>query len=308
MLDRYIIGKVNRISPEAPVPVVHVAKEEFRLGGCGNVANSLIKLGIPTHLFAAVGKDYHGLILQNLISQNGIQSFVFENDAPTICKTRVIGNSQQIVRFDYEDPTSSHEHNKLLYQLLDSQQYQYIVISDYKKGVCNTSLCKTIISLCASKSTRVIVDPKGSSWEKYSGAYMVTPNLKELSEIFGKDIPNENQTITEFGNVVRQRYQFENLLVTRSEKGMTLITEEETSHFPTTAKDVFDVSGAGDTVIATFAASLANGLNLKDAVVRANIAAGIAVSHFGTYAVGKEELERVYETLQNPKDLLQEII
>lgn len=292
MLDRYIVGTVSRISPEAPVPVVRVHREEISLGGAGNVALNAAKLQAKTSLFGPIGADENGRALHNLVLEHGIEPHLFQAEIPTIAKIRVIGNHQQIVRYDYEEVKSSTAWLSHLQALLSETTYRHVIISDYGKGLCSEALCQYLIQTVTAQGGMVIVDPKGLSWAKYQGAFMITPNLKELSEVWGSPLANEDDAdIAQAGAEIRQRFQVQHLLVTRSERGMSLISANEVIHFPTQAQSVYDVTGAGDTVIATLMVSLAMGYSLQDAVRRANFAAGIAVSKFGTYAITKDDLK-----------------
>lgn len=292
MLDRYIMGSVDRISPEAPVPVVRVLQEKVNLGGAGNVALNAAKLNAVTFLFGSIGKDTNGEILKTLLTKQKITSFLIEEDMPTISKTRIVGNNQQIVRFDYEKIKNLNTSLERLNLLLPDFKQSLFIISDYGKGLCSEALCQSIIKFSKDNNCQVIIDPKGLNWDKYQGAFLITPNLKELSEIWGSSLSNEDDTkISKVGEIIRKRFDLQHLLVTRSEKGMTLISEGEIMHVPTHAQSVYDVTGAGDTVIATLAVSLSRGGTLKYAIRRANYAAGIAVSKFGTYAVTLEDLK-----------------
>jgi D-beta-D-heptose 7-phosphate kinase/D-beta-D-heptose 1-phosphate adenosyltransferase len=290
MLDRYVMGAVERISPEAPVPVVRVTHEELKPGGAANVASNTAGLKMHTLLFGVIGNDQNGEALSALATSLNIDQQFVKESIPTICKIRVIGNHQQIVRFDYEEVRNTPERISALQNLLEKNDLPNVVISDYGKGVCSSELCQFLIQATNQKQGKVIVDPKGDDWFKYQGAYMITPNLKELSEIRGKSLPNEDEPIAEAGKWVRKEFNIAHLLVTRSERGMTLIDDDGAFHFPTQAQSVYDVTGAGDTVIATLVVSLASGLSLHQSIARANYAAGIAVSKFGTYAVTLDDL------------------
>ncbi len=285
MLDHYLIGRVTRISPEAPVPVVNVTEERFVPGGAANVALNLAGLGQRVTLCGASAEDAAGQRLRTLCADQRIETAFLNTATPTISKTRVIGEKQQIVRVDREVPFTAHAAAAAaLKDLLGG--FEMVVISDYGKGFCAPAVCRA----CIETVVRVVVDPKGHDWEKYRGAYVVTPNLKELSLVAGRQLPNEDEAIAAAGQQARTAFGFAHLLVTRSERGMTLVGAEGVHHFPTQAIDVFDVSGAGDTVLATLAAFLASGHDLPTAIRWANAAAGYVVSKFGTYALSAEEL------------------
>ena len=292
MLDRYIIGTVDRVSPEAPVPVVHIQEEKNCLGGAANVALNIAQLGHKPVLFGQIGNDSNGHLLKQEIAKHNIDFTFAEYSLPTITKIRIIGNHQQIVRYDYEQIADQPNTTLALKNNLRSNHYNIAVISDYKKGLCNEAVCQYLIQTINENDGKVIVDPKGANWSKYRGAYLITPNMKELGDIVGKTISNTDDAVSQEGEKIRKAFQMEHLLVTRSEKGMTLINDSGVFHFPTEAQSVYDVTGAGDTVIATLTTSLFNGYTLIDAIQRANYAAGIAVSHFGTYAVSLKDLQQ----------------
>ena len=213
---------------------------------------------------------------------------------PTIVKARVLGGKQQIVRLDYEQKLMLSESNLQQYeQKLQSlfPLVSLVVISDYGKGLISESLCQFLIHLAQSQNIPVIVDPKGKNWQKYHGATLVTPNVKELGDITGFTIPNEDKAIEEAARKILTAFRLGSLLVTRSEKGMSLISTSQTIHIPTRAEEVFDVSGAGDTVVATLSLALASGNDIKESMHMANTAAGIVVRKIGTATLTREELE-----------------
>lgn len=296
MLDQYYFGTINRISPEAPVPIVKVDNTNVVLGGAGNVANNLAKMGCKTYIVGTSGNDDNRNILCRLFEKKNINyEGIFITDKPTITKTRVVGLNQQILRIDFENDSeiSNTIINKIkdyISFLVDKKGIDIIIISDYNKGLITEDLCQSIISIGNKKKITVIVDPKGSNWSKYKDADFVTPNVKELSDVCNNKILNDNEEVSKFGIQAKLKYKIKNLLVTRSDKGMTLLTDNHIEHFSTVSKEVYDVSGAGDTVVATLAAMLSINLYYKLAVQIANIAAGIAVSHRGTYAVDTEEI------------------
>lgn len=297
MLDKYHIGKVHRISPEAPVPVVKVERSHFTLGGAGNVANNITHLQGNAVLIGLVGKDNDRSILCGLLDKINVRSVLFETEQPTLTKVRVIGEHQQIVRLDFEDVIKLDEYyiNQIIVGVnkwLD--KVSTIVISDYDKGVCNFDICQYVINAANKKNICVIADPKGRDWERYRGAIIIKPNVKELSYAVGEEIKNEDYEIERYGVEVLKKYNIRHLLVTRSEKGMSLISSDGVSHFPTETKEVFDVSGAGDTVVAVLAVAVASGIDLKTSVQLANKAAGIVVSKMGTAPIEYDELISAY--------------
>jgi D-beta-D-heptose 7-phosphate kinase/D-beta-D-heptose 1-phosphate adenosyltransferase len=293
MLDRYYFGHVYRISPEAPVPVVQVTDTRESPGGAANVARNISFLKARATLMGMVGDDDNRKVLEKLLKELGIHYDFYESSFSTITKIRVIGEHQQIVRIDFE------EENRIGSESLDiikekinrlAEGVNYIVISDYGKGFCSPEVCEYIIKTGQEKDLRVIVDPKGKNWSKYRKAFIITPNIKELSEVSGIDVQNKDGEIERYGLKVLRKYELQNLLVTRSDRGMSLVSRDAVVHIPTEAKEVYDVSGAGDTVVGTLAAALSSGMELVDSVGLANKAAGIVVSKIGTAPIRIEEL------------------
>lgn len=291
MIDSYYHGKVSRISPEAPVPVVNVSSVKQYPGGAGNVVSNLSGLGASTHLIAMVGRDDAGRWLGSYYKENKVNFTPLEGDKPTIQKSRVLGGRQQMLRFDTEDttPISADEEEQVLALAasLDLSKISGIVISDYNKGFCTPGLCRGVLALAEKKGIPVFVDPKGNDWQKYEGAAMVTPNLNELSAVYGEKIENSDDAVVAAATEIRKRFRLNSLLVTRSEMGMTLVSDDGVKHFPTVAREVYDVSGAGDTVMATASYLLASGAAPEEAVKLANQAAGIAVGHSGTWVIDR---------------------
>lgn len=293
MLDKYYFGNVDRISPEAPVPVVTIKKEESRLGGASNVANNIRSLGAQTMLCGVIGHDFFGKEIERMARKKNIGLSLITSNQPTITKARVIGGKQQIVRLDYEEnlrltETEIADFKRNIQNLLPD--YQILVISDYGKGLISNDLCGFLISEARNLSIPVIIDPKGKDWNKYTGADIVTPNVKELSDIVGYTVSNSDEEVTKAAEDVIRQNNLLSLLVTRSEKGMSLIGNNTPMHLPTHSEEVFDVSGAGDTVVATFSICLAAGFDLPTAMKIANIAAGIVVKKIGTATLTIEEL------------------
>jgi len=288
MLDRYWFGEVNRISPEAPVPVVRVERREERLGGAANVARNAATLGAQTGLLGVIGQDEAGAAVEALLTDLGISSYLNRDPAiSTIIKLRVIGRQQQLVRVDFEDaPTDTVLRDKLTQFNALIGSYDVIILSDYAKGsLVNVA---DMISVGKKLGKRLLVDPKGDDFSRYKGASVLTPNRSELIRIIG-NWKSEEELTTKAQNL-RRSLDLEALLLTRSEEGMTLYQENEVVNFPAVAREVFDVSGAGDTVIATLAVMLGNGVALAEAVRIANLAGGIVVGKLGTATVTREEL------------------
>ncbi len=281
ILDRFIYGKVNRISPEAPVPVVDVVSESFLLGGAANVANNIIALGGKVSIAGIAGKDTAGRILKELFEEKNINiEGIIEDKRPTTVKTRVIAHNQQVVRFDREDRKrleGKNLANLTNYIKKAIEEHDAVIISDYKKGVISSSLIKGIVRYAKPNNTFVAVDPKVGHFHFYKNVSLITPNLLEA------------------GKTLMNRLSCKSVLITRSEDGMSLFERDaskkfKVTHIPTVAKKVFDVTGAGDTVIATITLAHASGASLEEAAVIANHAAGIVVGEVGTAVVTPERL------------------
>lgn len=291
MLDRYWFGDVSRISPEAPVPVVKVERSEERLGGAANVARNATSLGGATSLLSVVGDDEAGRSLSRLLKEGGIDaSLQVDGDIDTTVKLRVIGRQQQLLRIDFET-TPSHEILRAKLQDFERRvaDCDVVVLSDYGKG--GLAHITEMIRLARAADKPVLVDPKGDDYAKYAGATIITPNRSELREVVGRwssasDLEARAQRL-------RGELGLEALLVTRSEEGMTLFLDGEVIHQPAQAREVFDVSGAGDTVIAALAVMLGGGASWADAIRIANLAGGIVVGKLGTAVVSREELAAV---------------
>lgn len=293
MLDKYIIGNVNRISPEAPVPIVNIYDNKTTLGGSANVAYNLSCLGINSHLLGVIGNDQDSFEMVSLIKEKNISDLLFRSSQiSTTVKTRIIAERQQLIRLDRESFfTENFDLLSHLQIFLNKAKFDVIIISDYNKGVCSTDICSYSIDYAKKKNLKIIIDPKGKDWEKYRGAYIVTPNLKELQDISLTRIDNNDVDVARVGKSILNEYGFENLLVTRSERGMSLIEKGGLiTHFHAKAHSIYDVSGAGDTVVATLGAALSSGLELKKSVEIANIAAGIVVGKLGTSPITLDEL------------------
>lgn len=288
MLDRYWFGEVDRISPEAPVPVVRVARREDRLGGAANVARNIAALGAGASLLGVVGADEPGVRVGELASEAGIAaSLVTDPAVPTTLKMRVLGRQQQLLRVDFEEhpgPAATEDIQRRFAELLAG--HDLVVLSDYAKGTL--AHVETLITLARQAGVPVLVDPKGHSYERYRGASIITPNRSEMQDAVGRWA--DEADLEQRAQALRGRLQLEALLVTRSEQGMTLFTDHGRQHTDANAQEVFDVSGAGDTVLATLAVMRAAGLNWFDAVLWANRAGGIVVGKLGTSTVSAGEL------------------
>jgi D-glycero-beta-D-manno-heptose-7-phosphate kinase len=288
MLDRYWFGQVDRISPEAPVPVVRVQREETRLGGAANVALNAKTVGAQCTLLTVVGNDDPGREVRRLLEHEGVVA-VLGADAKlvTVVKLRVIGRSQQLLRLDFES-TPDHEVLQLMLADFDRllPEQDLLLLSDYGKG--GLTHVARMIERARAAGKPVLVDPKGSDFSRYAGATAITPNRSELAQVIG-GWASESE-LEERAHALRLRLGVQGLLLTRSEEGLSLFDEAGHLRLPTEAREVFDVTGAGDTVIGVLAALMAAGMTLRDAAPYANRAAGIVVSRFGTASVRLDEL------------------
>lgn len=301
MLDRYLMGEVSRISPEAPVPVVLIKSEQQRAGGAANVAANLALLGITTHMIGLIGDDHEGKQLLAAMVENGIntQAMITTPARPTIAKTRILGGHQQMMRLDQEETgVLSDTETSQVMQAIDQalkQQPALIILSDYAKGLLTEQVCQYVITYGRANGTPVLVDPKGRNYDKYRGATALTPNKKETAEACDTHI--NDSALIDKASALKQCLALDFLAVTRGEEGITLIAEQ-TDYLSATAKQVFDVSGAGDTVIATLAAGLIHGLNPLDSLALANLAAGVVVGKVGTVPITKADLIDAIATAQ----------
>jgi D-beta-D-heptose 7-phosphate kinase/D-beta-D-heptose 1-phosphate adenosyltransferase len=297
MLDRYWHGGTNRISPEAPVPVVKVSQVEDRPGGAGNVALNIAALGAGASLIGTIGFDEAGGVVQSRLKAAGISiDFQLSTDKPTVTKLRVVSRHQQLLRMDFEQP----------FELADSSEYvnkareviphiNALVLSDYAKGSLQD--CQALIGLARQFSVPVLVDPKGSDFTRYRGATLLTPNFAEFESVVGRC--RSEQDIVRRGAALMDELDLQGLLVTRGEAGLTLLRPNQPEmHLPARAREVFDVTGAGDTVIAVLAAVIAAGQSIPEAVALANLAAGIVVGKMGTATVNAPELRRAVQSEQ----------
>jgi len=296
MLDEFIWGTVSRISPEAPVPVVAVNHETLLLGGAANVVNNVHSLGGRALLNGIIGDDRMGKTLTNLLADRGInvEGVVKEPRRPTTVKTRIIAHSQQVVRFDREIVDAIHPDNQgrlLDYVKACWSDVDGIIISDYGKGVVTPELMQFVVDRSRSNGKLIAVDPKMDNFEYYKGVTIITPNNAEAEAAAGKQIKDED-SLVEVGERLLDRFASEAVLVTRGEHGMVLFERTgKTTKIPTVAKEVYDVTGAGDTVIGVLTLALASGSDFRQAAVLANYAAGIVVAKVGTATVTPAELK-----------------
>ena len=289
MLDRYWFGEVSRISPEAPVPVVKVERLEERPGGAANVARNCAALGAHVALLSVVGADEAGLSLARLMNDSGIECSLHEDaKLSTTVKLRVIGRQQQLLRIDFEN---SPDHEVLQAKLADFESRladcDVVILSAYGKG--GLAHITEIIALARAAGKQVLVDPKGEDYARYAGATLLTPNRSEMRQVVGRW--KDDAELERKATRLREELQLEALLVTRSEEGMTLFSAGAVAHEAAVAREVYDVSGAGDTVIATLAVMLGSGLSLPQSMRQANLAAGIVVGKLGTATCSLDELK-----------------
>lgn len=294
MLDRYWIGPTSRISPEAPVPVVRIRKDETRPGGAANVALNIGSLGAHASVLGVVGADDAARLLGEQLQTHGIAAdLLVTNAAPTITKLRVLSRNQQLIRLDFEealDEIGAFDGEALASRYAQAlSACEVVVLSDYGKGTLRD--VAALIRVARAQGKRVLVDPKGADWQRYRGATLLTPNLSEFEMIVG--VCRDEADLVARGAALCADLELEALLITRSEHGMTLVRAGQPPlHVPTAAREVFDVTGAGDTVIATLAAALAAGVDVARACLLANAAAGIVVGKLGTATVSQTELRQ----------------
>ena len=297
MVDHFIWGKVSRISPEAPVPVVDVQKDSVMLGGCANVLNTIYAMGGKVYVAGVIGADDIGKGLIGQLREKKIDTsgIMIDKGRPTTLKTRVVAHGQQVVRFDSESrtPIPKTSSDKILaYVKSLRNKIGAVVISDYSKGVVSRELIEGIKNITKDLNIFLCVDPKQSDFSIYAGVHVITPNHHEAERAAGLTIANGDDLLN-LGETLLEKYDFKSLLVTRGEEGMSLFERGRHvghTYFPAQAKEVYDVTGAGDTVIGLLALALAAGANLKEATSLANHAAGIVVGKVGTSTVSREEL------------------
>lgn len=301
MIDHYLWGSCDRISPEAPVQVVNVKKENSVLGGAGNVINNLVSLGSSVEVISVIGDDSVANELKTLLSNIGVafDNLVVEEGRKTSKKSRLMASNQQVLRYDSEsvDEISKNSSNKIL-EILEKniKNYSAIILSDYKKGVLTTTLTQDIIKLANRNKIKVLADPKGKDFSKYKGAYTLTPNKKEAMEATNIDIKDE-KSLVEALKSLKQNCNLEVSLITLSEQGIAIF-DDELFTSPTAAREVFDVTGAGDTVIASITFALSCGVDIKKALYFANLAAGVVVGKIGSATASLDEIYE-YESQLN---------
>lgn len=298
MVDQFIWGKVSRISPEAPVPVVKVTSENFLLGGSANVLNNIFSVGGKVHVTGIIGSDDMGRLLTGKLREMNVDTggVIVEHDRPTTVKTRIIAHRQQVVRFDRENKQSvSLDSVEKMVEYVETigDDLGAIVISDYSKGIVSERLLKGISEAISGRDIVVCIDPKQNDFSLYRDFDVITPNHHEAGRALGMEITSEDDLINS-GETLLERFGFRAVLITKGEDGMSLFENGgKITHIPTVAREVFDVTGAGDTVVGVFALCMAAGATFKEAAVLANHAAGIVVGKVGTATVSQEELRKM---------------
>lgn len=299
MLDTYLWGDVKRISPEAPVQVVDIKKESYAPGGASNVASNIASLGSKVTLVGIAGKDEANKKLKNELTKRNIHTEGIYTDPkkPTIQKVRIIGSSQQLLRVDYEsrEYLNKEDERKVIKYLTNNiKNFDSVIVSDYAKGIITKNLMSTVIRLCKKYKKPLVVDPKPKHTGLYTGATLITPNNKEACEMLNLEESNGKEIVKIGKGLIKKLNS--NILITRGENGMSLFEKRNIiTHFPAKVKEVYDVTGAGDTVIATLALSLASEANLREAALLANHAAGIVVTKVGTATATVDEIKKTFK-------------
>jgi rfaE bifunctional protein kinase chain/domain len=295
MIDHYIGGSASRLSPEAPVPIVNVKSESTTLGGAGNVVQNLVALGAYVTIAGIIGNDNDGVRLIEILENEGVKTSTITKDnfRPTTIKTRVLVGSHQLVRIDREvtHAISTELEDELITKISEIiDDADIVILSDYNKGLLAASFTQRIINIANDRQKKVIIDPKGLNYEKYKGAYLIKPNRKELAEAAKTEKISNVADLQNAAKVIFSQTATAYLIVTLSEEGMAIITPETSKLLPVKATEVFDVTGAGDTVIATIAYFIASGFSVEEACELANYAAAIVIRHIGSATTTIEEI------------------
>jgi D-beta-D-heptose 7-phosphate kinase/D-beta-D-heptose 1-phosphate adenosyltransferase len=296
MLDKYYYGEVTRISGEAPVPITRVHSSDEKLGGGANIAYNLSVLGCQTGLSGFVGDDAHCVSMVEKLADHGIDSAgLIRTDRPTTTKVRIMSGNQQMFRLDFEQVGAVAEtYAEAFQQYIGgrlNESLDCVVISDHDNGACTEKSCAKIIELCHNHGVPVVVDMSGHNWVNYAQADYVVANMKRVNQVLLQPVENEDAAIEKAAHYLMRKYRVRNVIVTRSEKGLSLVGSDVVKHIPTKAQELFDVLGATDTIAAVFALALAGGLNPREGAYLANLAASRVVARVGTYAVTREELQ-----------------
>jgi len=295
MIDHYIWGSATRLSPEAPVPIVNVKNESTTLGGAGNVVQNLVALGAKVIVAGVIGDDAHGVQLIDILESEGVKTdaVIKDNSRSTTVKTRILVGSHQLVRVDREvtDPVSQALENELVAKLSATiENADVVILSDYNKGLFAPGLTQRLIKIANDHQKKVIIDPKGLNYEKYKGAYLIKPNRKELAEAAKTEKIGSITDLQKAAETILLQTDTAYLIVTLSEEGMAIITKQSSKLLPVKATEVFDVTGAGDTVIATIAYFIALGLSVEESCELANHAAAIVIRHVGSATTTIDEI------------------
>lgn len=295
MLDHYIIGGATRLSPEAPVPIVNVKRETYTLGGAGNVVQNLVALGAGVTVAGVIGDDAAAAQVIDILSSEGVavDTIIKDSRRPTTVKTRVLAGSHQLVRVDREvtDAVSADIEDELLGKLSDYiERADMVILSDYNKGLFSPSLTQRVIKHANKHGKKVVIDPKGLNYEKYKGAFIIKPNRKELMEAAKVEKANSIESLQQAAKVIFEQTDTEYLVITLSEEGMLIIDELAYKLLPVKATEVFDVTGAGDTVLATMVYFMAAGLSIEEACELANHAAAIVIRQVGSASATIDEI------------------
>lgn len=302
ILDHFIWGKVNRISPEAPVPIVNVTKETFMPGGAANVALNVASLGGNVALCGVIGNDIYGEKLMAILKEKGIdtEGVVIDRSRHTILKTRIIAQHQHVVRVDREEIVENNSSvAKKIKSIVVSKlpAYNVIIFSDYAKGLINKTLCRYILEAVKDKQVHLLADPKVKNIHLFKNFFLVTPNKKEAFESLSLEVKDDEKSLIDVGRRLLKKLALKYLIITRGEEGMSLFYEDSHVRIPTFAQEVFDVSGAGDTVIATIACGLSCGLTVLQSAIISNIAASVVVGKMGTATTTISEISNRWKTL-----------
>ena len=294
MLDKYITGSVTRISPEAPIPVLHQSSISYHPGGAANLALNLVNLGIEVDLVSTIGSDEEGEILKKLCQGHGINAKIYYCEGVTITKTRVISRNQQMLRIDREDEPDLYGLLEVTPSDISISSYDLILVSDYGKGFCTDSLIKDIISEAGKFSIPVFIDPKGKNWAKYKGSSFIKPNVSELSDFLGVPaLLNENVIA-----MVRESIQslsLQQMIISRAHEGLTLINGDKVENYQAPHVDVYDVSGAGDTTLAVISYGILNGYSMEESLALAVKCGSFVVTKSKTYAITAEDLNSILQ-------------
>lgn len=296
MLDKYYYGEVTRISGEAPVPITRVCSSDEKLGGGANIAYNLAVLGCDTGVSGFVGDDAHCVSMVEKLADYGIDSAgLIRTDRPTTTKVRIMSGNQQMFRLDFEQVGAMADEDAASFQRYIAERLNEsldcVVISDHDNGACTEKTCTKIIELCHNHGVPVVVDMSGHNWVNYAHADYVVANMKRVNQALLQPIENQDAKVEKAAHYLMRKYKVRNVIITRSEKGLSLISENVIKHIPTKAQELFDVLGATDAIAAVFALALAGGLSPQEGAYLANLAASRVVAKVGTYAVTKEELK-----------------